>query len=89
MTDATFKSAFADFAIEYELAHSSFEAAIAEAVSALEFPAAKRDLIARAKVEDLHVEVRDAVEHAFRDHTWIMTRARRALKQALRETAEG
>ena len=79
--------AISDFEIEYELADGMYEAAIANATSSLEFPS-KRDLVARSKIEDLHADVRDAIEAGFKDHRWLMTRAWRALKQALRESAE-
>ena len=51
MTGATFKNAFVDFEIEYELAQGELEAAIANAASSLEFPS-KRDLVARSEIED-------------------------------------
>ncbi len=61
MTDATFRHAFVDFEIEYQLAQSELEAAIASATSSLEFPS-RRDLVARSKIEDLHADVSDAIE---------------------------
>ena len=87
MTGATFKNAFVDFEIECQLAQGELEAAIVNAASSLEFPS-KRDLVARSEIEDLHADVRDAIEAGFKDHRWLMTRAWRALKRALRETAE-
>jgi hypothetical protein len=86
MACATFKSAFVDFATEYELAHGELEAAVTDAVSALEIPEAKRDFISRSKVEDLHTNVRDEVAGAFKDHHWMMNRAWKAFKQTMRET---
>ena len=61
MTDATFKNAFVDFEIEYQLAQSELEAAIASATSSLEFPS-RRNLVARSKIEDLRADVSDAIE---------------------------
>jgi hypothetical protein len=87
MTDATFKNAFVDFEVEYQLVQGELEAAIANATSSLEFPSTF-DLVTRSTVEDLHTDVRDAIEAGFKDHRWLMNRAWRALKQALRETAE-
>ena len=52
MTGATFKNAFVDFEIEYQLAQSELEAAIASATWSSEFPS-RRDLVARSKIEDL------------------------------------
>ena len=87
MTGAAFKNAFVDFEIECQLAQGELKAAIANATSSLEF-ASKRDLVARSEIEDLHADVRDAIEAGFKDHRWLITRAWRALKQTLRETAE-
>lgn len=87
MIGATFKNAIAAFEIECQLAQSNLEATIVNAASSLEFPS-KRDLVARSEIEDIHADVRDAIEAAFKDHRWLMTRAWRALKRALRETAE-
>jgi hypothetical protein len=61
MTGATFKNAFVDFEIEYQLAQSELEAAIASATWSSEFPS-RRDLVARSKIEDLHADVSDAIE---------------------------
>ena len=87
MTGATFKNAFVDFEIERQLAQGELEAAIANAASALEFPS-KRDLVARSEIEDLHADVRDAIEAGIQRPRWLITRARRALKRALCETVE-
>jgi hypothetical protein len=88
MTDFSLKSAIVNFEIDYEVANGMYEAAIADAVSALEFPASKPDLVARSKIEDLHADVRDAIEAGSTDYHCAMNRAWRAFKQALRETAE-
>jgi hypothetical protein len=81
--------AISDFEIEYELADGMYEAAIADAVSALEFPASKCEVVSRSTVEDLHANVREAFKDASKNRSWTMSRAWRALKQALRETAGG
>jgi hypothetical protein len=84
---ATHKTAFREFEIGYELAHGELEALIANAISALEFPSTVQT-VTRSKIEDLHADVRDAIEAGFKDHSWKMNRMWRALKWALRETAE-
>ena len=88
MTDATFQTAFVDFEIEYELAFVELKAAVLGAASNLEFPS-KGQTVARMKVEDLHVEVRDRIACVLKDHCWRMNRAWRAIKQARRMAAGG
>jgi hypothetical protein len=87
MIGATFKNAIVAFEVECQLAQSNLENTIANATSSLEFPS-RRDFVARSDIEDLHADVRDAIEAGLKDHRWLTTRAWRALKRALRETAE-
>jgi hypothetical protein len=58
---ACFVAAVRDFTIDYELAQGALEAAIANATRCLEFPS-RGQTVAREKVEDLHADVRYAIE---------------------------
>ena len=86
MTDATFKNAFVDFEIEYELDFNTLQAKVMDAASSLEVP--ERRHPSADAVRDIHDAVRAAIEDAFEDYHWAMNRAWRALKRALRGTAE-
>jgi hypothetical protein len=87
MTDATFKNAFVNFEVEYGLDFDALEAKVIDAASSLEAP--ERIRPSREEVQDMIDAVYAAIEGAFEDYHWAMNRAWRALKQALRETAEG
>jgi hypothetical protein len=86
MTDGTFKNAFVNFEIEYELDFNTLQAKVMDAASSLEVPERRR--ASADAVRDIHDAVHAAIEDAFEDYHWAMNRARRALKRALREIAE-
>ena len=65
MTGATLKSAFVDFQIDFEVANGVYDAAIADSCirhSNSRLPSATSS--PRSVIEDLHADVRDAIEDA-------------------------